>query len=186
MEKVLGVNVNHTIASNSVVIIMDKVLGVSVTHTTAFNSVVIIMDKVLGVNVNHTIASNSVVICKRCWGLMLITLLPLILLSYGKGVGVNVNHTTASNSVVIWKRCWGSTSITLLPLILLSYLFTASLAYWLRCPPQEQKVKGRVRFLLVPWGFFWIKSHQWLKHWHSSGYPARRLASQGQGWDWSA
>ena len=66
---------------------MEKVSGVSVNHTTAFNSVVIIMEKVLGVNVNHTTASNSVDIWKRCWGLMSITLQPLILLSYGKGVG---------------------------------------------------------------------------------------------------
>ena len=24
--------------------------------------------------------------------------------------------------------------------------------------------------------FFGVESYQWLKHWHSSGYPARRLA----------
>ena len=24
--------------------------------------------------------------------------------------------------------------------------------------------------------FFWVESYQWLKHWHSSDYPARRLA----------
>ena len=26
------------------------------------------------------------------------------------------------------------------------------------------------------WDFFGVKSYQWLKNWHSSGYPARRLA----------
>ena len=34
--------------------------------------------------------------------------------------------------------------------------------------------------------FFGVESYQWLKHWHSSRYPARRLALQGQHWDWSA
>ena len=32
--------------------------------------------------------------------------------------------------------------------------------------------------------FSGVESYQWLKHWHSSGYPARRLALQGQRWDW--
>ena len=36
------------------------------------------------------------------------------------------------------------------------------------------------------WDFFGVKSYQWLKNWHSSGYPARRLALWGQRWDWSA
>ena len=35
-------------------------------------------------------------------------------------------------------------------------------------------------------GFFQVKSYQWLKNWHSSAYPARRLALQGQHWDWLA
>ena len=35
-------------------------------------------------------------------------------------------------------------------------------------------------------GFFWVKSYQWLKNWHSSGYPARLLALLGQRWHWSA
>ena len=34
--------------------------------------------------------------------------------------------------------------------------------------------------------FFGVESYQWLKNWHSSGYPARRLALYGQHWDWSA
>ena len=34
--------------------------------------------------------------------------------------------------------------------------------------------------------FFWVDSHQWLQNWHSSGYPARRLALQRQRRDWSA
>ena len=34
--------------------------------------------------------------------------------------------------------------------------------------------------------FFGVKSYQWLQNWHSSGYPARRLALLGQHWDWSA
>ena len=36
------------------------------------------------------------------------------------------------------------------------------------------------------WDFFGVESYQWLKNWHSSGYPARRLALKGQRWDWSA
>ena len=35
-------------------------------------------------------------------------------------------------------------------------------------------------------GFFRVESYQWLKNWHSSGYPAWRLALYGQRWDWSA
>ena len=33
--------------------------------------------------------------------------------------------------------------------------------------------------------FFGVESYQWFQNWHSSGYPARRLAWQGQHWDWS-
>ena len=36
------------------------------------------------------------------------------------------------------------------------------------------------------WDFFGVESYQWLKNWHSSGYPARRLVLWGQRWDWSA
>ena len=35
-------------------------------------------------------------------------------------------------------------------------------------------------------GFFQVESYQWLINWHSSGYPARRLALKGQRRDWSA
>ena len=31
-----------------------------------------------------------------------------------------------------------------------------------------------------------VESYQWFRNWHSSGYSARRLALQGQCWDWSA
>ena len=34
--------------------------------------------------------------------------------------------------------------------------------------------------------FSGVKSYQWLKNWHSSGYPARNLALEGQHWDWSS
>ena len=34
--------------------------------------------------------------------------------------------------------------------------------------------------------FLRVESYQWLQNWHSSGCPARRLALQGQRWDWSA
>ena len=34
--------------------------------------------------------------------------------------------------------------------------------------------------------FFRVESYQWLKNWHSSGYPARCVALKGQCWDWSA
>ena len=34
--------------------------------------------------------------------------------------------------------------------------------------------------------FSGVKSYQWLKNWHSSSYPARRLALKGQRWDWLA
>ena len=55
-----------------------------------------------------------------------------------------------------------------------SVLLTASLAKWLRRPPREWKIRGS-----NPAGdgiFFRVESYQWLKNWHSSGYPARRLA----------
>ena len=32
--------------------------------------------------------------------------------------------------------------------------------------------------------FFWVESYQWLKNWHSSGYPARCLVLWG--WYWLA
>ena len=34
--------------------------------------------------------------------------------------------------------------------------------------------------------FFGVESYRGLKNWHSSGYPARRLALWGQRWEWSA
>ena len=34
--------------------------------------------------------------------------------------------------------------------------------------------------------FSGVESYQWLKNWHSSGYPARRLALYSQCWDWLA
>ena len=34
--------------------------------------------------------------------------------------------------------------------------------------------------------FSGVESYQRLKNWHSSGYPARRLAFSGQRWDWLA
>ena len=33
--------------------------------------------------------------------------------------------------------------------------------------------------------FFRVESYQWLKNWHSSGYPVRRLALKSQHMDWS-
>ena len=40
-----------------------------------------------------------------------------------------------------------------------------------------------VWFPLSPWIFVHVKSHQWLKHWWSSGYPARHYrVSTGTGW----
>ena len=38
----------------------------------------------------------------------------------------------------------------------------------------------------LPRDFSGVESYQWLKNWHSSGYPASRLALKGQRWDWSA
>ena len=49
-----------------------------------------------------------------------------------------------------------------------------------------QSGRSRVRFPLSPWGFFRVQSYQWLKIWHFSGCPARRLALRCQRWDWSA
>ena len=43
-----------------------------------------------------------------------------------------------------------------------------------RRPPQERKVPGSNP--ACPGIFFEVESYQWLKHWHSSGYPARCLA----------
>ena len=42
-----------------------------------------------------------------------------------------------------------------------------------RCPPRERKVPGSNPTCA---GIFSVSSYQWLKNWHSSGYPARRLA----------
>ena len=36
------------------------------------------------------------------------------------------------------------------------------------------------------WDFLGVESYQWLKDWHSSGYPAKCLALWGQCWDWLA
>ena len=48
----------------------------------------------------------------------------------------------------------------------LSVSRTASLASWLRRPPQEWQT--RVRFPLSPWGFFGIELYQWLRNWYSA------------------
>ena len=42
-----------------------------------------------------------------------------------------------------------------------------------RRPPRERKIRGSNPTCD---GIFRIKSFRWLKNWHSSGYPARRLA----------
>ena len=44
------------------------------------------------------------------------------------------------------------------------------------CPPWKWQT----------WVQFQVESHQWLKNWYCSGYPARHLALQGQHWDWLA
>ena len=49
-----------------------------------------------------------------------------------------------------------------------------------------QSGRSRVRIPLVPGSFFGVESYQWLRNWHSSAYPARRLVLWGQCWDWSA
>ena len=46
--------------------------------------------------------------------------------------------------------------------------------YLLLSPPQEWKVLGSNPACAGI--FYGVESYQWLKHWHSSGYPARRLA----------
>ena len=53
-----------------------------------------------------------------------------------------------------------------------------------RRPPRERKVPGSNPACAGI--FFAVESYQWLKHGHSGGYPAKRLALQGQRWDWSA
>ena len=60
--------------------------------------------------------------------------------------------------------------------------FSSILCFLLTLPrwPSGEDVRlgsGRsvVQFPLAPWGFFWVKSYQWLTNWHSSGYPARCL-----------
>ena len=73
---------------------------------------------------------------------------------------------------------------TLHPLLSLSppFMHTASLAYWLRCPPRERKIPGSNPACAEI--FSVVESYQWLKNWHSTGYPARRLALKSQCWDW--
>ena len=51
---------------------------------------------------------------------------------------------------------------------------TASMAEWLRRPPRERKVPGSNPLSRLD--FSGVESYQRLKTWHSSGYPARRLA----------
>ena len=43
-----------------------------------------------------------------------------------------------------------------------------------RCPPRERMIPGSNPACAGI--FFGVESYQWLKNWHSSGYPARRLA----------
>ena len=53
-----------------------------------------------------------------------------------------------------------------------------------RRPPRERKIPGSNPACA---GIFSGLSHTSdFKNWHSSGYPARRLALYGQRWDWSA
>ena len=47
------------------------------------------------------------------------------------------------------------------------------------------KIWGSNSACRIP-GFFWVESYQWLKNWHSSGYPARCLELLSQSWDWSS
>ena len=52
---------------------------------------------------------------------------------------------------------------------------TASLVEWLRSPPWERAEDSGLESRLQR-DFSEVESYQWLKTWHSSGYPARRLA----------
>ena len=53
----------------------------------------------------------------------------------------------------------------------------------MRRPPRERKIPGSNP--VCAGIFLRVESYQWLKNWHSSGYPARHLALQCQCWDWS-
>ena len=79
---------------------------------------------------------------------------------------------------------WGSGLTTVTPCDRQSHghlsgeqLFPTLLHSFKRKPIHMSLRSGRsgVRIPLVT-GFFWAKSYQWLKNWHSSGYPVRRLA----------
>ena len=60
--------------------------------------------------------------------------------------------------------------------MLLTFLFVK--------PPRWPSGKGvrlesgrsGLQFPLAVWGFYWVKSYQCRKIWHTSGYPTRRLA----------
>ena len=61
--------------------------------------------------------------------------------------------------------------------------FQTTLGLPLRVPPRWPIGKASASRAEVPGfesrlrrDFFGVESHQWLKNWHSSGYPARRLA----------
>ena len=50
--------------------------------------------------------------------------------------------------------------------------------------PREGKILGlNPAFVGI---FFGVESYLWLKNWHFSGHPARRLVLKGQCWDWLA
>ena len=53
-----------------------------------------------------------------------------------------------------------------------------------RRPPWERQTW--LQFAPSPWIFLQIESYLWLQNWRSSGHLARRLALQGQLWDWLA
>ena len=103
-------------------------------------------------------------------------------------------------SVVCWARCPVWCSVVGFNLLWASGRgdFSPGFTWFLTPFPQQHRLVGLVVKASASraedpgfesrlrWDFYGVKSYQWLKHWHSSGYPARRLALQGQHWDWSA
>ena len=78
-----------------------------------------------------------------------------------------IAHPHLANALPVWS--WELDRLYIPPC---TCQITASLALWLRRPPRERKVPGSNPACA---GIF-SGSYQWLKNWHSSGYPAERLA----------
>ena len=97
-----------------------------------------------------------------------VSLSPWLTLRAGKSMTTNMVGSKTDRAPQSYTSCFGSFYIDpVLPDVCLVGLVVKASASRAEDPGFESRLRR---------DFFGVESYQWLKKWHSSGYPARRLA----------